>query len=102
MTAASDEIRRRKDVALTAIRNTFSSEQDEYGASLFVSHHLEELDESYWLKHLGTTQPAPHRVLDILVLRSHWSDKEEDGIDTFDFTLLEVIANLSRGRRSPV
>lgn len=87
MFASRDEIERRQKAALAAIKRAFGTEEeDEYGATLFVTHHLNEIEESYWQKRLGTANPAPSRVLEILELRSHWGE-EEDGIDTFDFTL---------------
>jgi hypothetical protein len=91
MTATRDEIERRENSARDAIKRAFGTKEDEFGATLFVSHHLDEIEESYWQKHLGTSNPEPSRVLDILELRSHWGDEEDDGIDTFDFTLPESI-----------
>ena len=91
MTATRDEIERREKSARDAIKRAFGTKEDEYGATLFVSHHLDEIEESYWQKHLGTANPEPSRVLDILELRSHWGDEGDDGIDTFDFTLPESI-----------
>jgi hypothetical protein len=32
-------------------------------------------------------------VLDILEFQSHWSGEDDDGIETFDFTLPEDITN---------
>ena len=93
MPANRDEIEKRKNIALAAIRSAFGTEEDEYGATLFVSHHLNEIEETYWRKHLGAARPEPSRVLDILELRSHWSNEEDDGIDTVDFTLPESITN---------
>lgn len=93
MPAQAKEIERREKVALAAIRDAFGTEVDEYGATLFVSHHLEELDANYWLSNLGTTAPEPARVLDLLELRSHWSDEDEAGIDVFDFTLPGKVTN---------
>src|SRR5215470_10652933 len=91
MTATRDEIERREKSARDAIKRAFGTKEDEYGATLFVSHHLDGIEESYWQKHLGTANPEPSRVLDILELRSHWGDEGDDGIDTFDFTLPESI-----------
>lgn len=88
-----DEIRKREKTALAAIKRAYGTEEDEYGATLFISHHLDEIEESYWRKHLGTTNPEPQKILDILELRSHWGDDEEDGIDNFDFTLPEDITD---------
>jgi len=93
MTATRDEIERREQSARDAIKRAFSTKEDEFGATLFVSHHLDGIEASYWLKHLGTANPEPRRVLDILELRSHWADEEDDGIDTFDFTLPGSITN---------
>ena len=86
-----DEIKRREAAARTAINKAFGTADDEFGATLFVSHHLEELDSSYWKKHLSTETPEPRRVLDLLVLRSHWGGDDE--IDTFDFTLPEEVTD---------
>lgn len=43
---------------------------------MFVSHHLEEIEASFWEKHLKTTEPESLQVLDILVLLSHWAGEE--------------------------
>lgn len=93
MHAKQEEIVRREKLAISAIKSAFGTEDDEYGATLFVSHHLEEIEKDFWKKHLGTTEPEPRQVLDILVLRSHWGDEDDDGIDTFDFTLPEDITD---------
>jgi hypothetical protein len=91
MPANPDEIKRREAAARTAIQKVFGTPDDEFGATLVVSHHLEELDSSYWKKHLSTETPEPRRVLELLVLHSHWG--EDDEIDTFDFTLPEQVTN---------
>ena len=88
-----DEIKRRKVSALAAIRNAFGTEADEYGGTLFVFHHLEELDAAYWQSNLGTTSPEPEQVLGLLELKSHWGDEDESGIDVFDFTLPSKVTN---------
>ena len=93
MAKLADEIKRRQTAALTAIRQAFETEDDETGATLFVSHHLEEIEPEYWETQLGTPQPDPERVLDLLELRSHWSDDDEEGIDTFDFTLPDDVTD---------
>ena len=93
MSAPIQEIRRREKAALAAIRESLESEEDETGATLFVSHHLEELDASYWEEHLGTDEPEPQRIVDLLELRSHWSPDDDDGIETFDFTLPDDVTD---------
>ncbi len=86
-----NEIRKRTKTALDAIKRTFGTEEGEYGVTLFISHHLGEIEPSYWQKHLGTEHPVPSRVLDLLELETHWSDEEDDGINIFDFTLPDSI-----------
>jgi hypothetical protein len=82
-----DEIKRREVVARAAIKRALGG--DDSGVSLFVSHHLDELDSAYWKKHFSTDRPDPLRILDALVLRSHWGGDDE--ISTFDFTLPEGV-----------
>jgi hypothetical protein len=93
METKQEEIEKRKVTALSAIKSAYGTEADEYGATLFVSHHLEEIKPAFWKKYLGTTQPEPRSVLDILILQSHWGDEDNDGIDTFDFSLPEDVTN---------
>jgi hypothetical protein len=81
------EIARRKKLALDAIHRSLGTEAGEDGGTLFASHHLEELDSSYWQQHLGTGKPEPAQVIGLLMLRSHWGVDDADGIDTFDFCL---------------
>ncbi len=81
------EIERRTAAAMAAIKLTMDDEEDESGVRLFISHHLKELDAVYWKKHAGSPQPSPKKVLDLLELRSHWGYDDENGIDSFDFTL---------------
>jgi hypothetical protein len=85
------EIRRREAAARAEFFRAVGTANDEFGATLFVSHHLDELDPSYWKKHLSTETPDPRRVLDLLVLKSHWGGDDE--LDAFDFTLPEEITD---------
>jgi len=73
------------------IKTAYCSANDESDVSLFVSHHLNELDPAYWRKHFSTDRPDPMRILDALVLRSHWGGAEE--MENFDFTLPENATN---------
>jgi hypothetical protein len=88
-----DEVARREKAARAAIRKTFGTTEGEYGADLFVSHHLEELDNQYWRTHVGTEQPNGGQVLDILQFKSHWSGDDDDGLEIFDFTLPDDVTN---------
>lgn len=74
--------------ALEGIKKSSGTEQGEYGIDEFVSHHLEELPQSYWEKHLGTSKPSNELVIDLLVLRSKWEDEE-----VYDFTLPDEITD---------
>jgi hypothetical protein len=98
MTADQDEIARREKIALDAIKRSLGTDAGEFGATLFASHHLAEIDESYWQEHLRTAKPNPAQVLGILCLRSHWGEDDDDGIDmdgidTFDFCLPGDVSN---------
>ena len=78
-------IQKRTEDARAAIKAAYGTEDDEYGATLFVSHHLEEIEATYWEKQFGTATPEASLILDSLVLRSEFD--EDDEIDSFDFTL---------------
>jgi Protein of unknown function (DUF2004) len=87
------ELSRRTQLALDAIRRSLDTEAGEYVATLFATHHLEELDQSYWQTHLKTDKPAPAHVLGLLCLQSHRGDDDEDGLDTLDFSLPGDVTN---------
>jgi hypothetical protein len=91
MPGRQEEVKRREAAARAAIKKAFGTAADEFGATLFVSHHLEELEPSYWKKHLTTETPEPRLVLDLLVLQDHWG--EDDELERFDFTLPEEVTN---------
>ena len=74
--------------ALEGIKKSSGTEQGEYGIDEFVSHHIEELPQSYWEKHLDTSKPSHEQVIDLLVLRSKWEDEE-----VYDFTLPEEVTD---------
>ncbi len=86
------EIEKRTNTALAAIRKAFRSAEDEYGVTLFVSHHLDELEGAYWEQHLQSASPEPYRVLDLLVRSPYW-EPDEDGIGSIDFTLPGGVTN---------
>lgn len=85
------EIARRTAAALAAIRQAL--DDGDSAVSLFASHHIDELDAAYWTKHTGTASPSAKQVVDLLELSSHWGDEDDDGIDTFDFTLPGDVTN---------
>jgi hypothetical protein len=70
--------------ALAAIKSSYGTEDQEYGVTLFVNHHLEELDGAYWKRLTGTDKPTPQQVLDQLIVINK---VESDGEITYDFSL---------------
>ena len=84
------EFEERQKLALAAINQTFGTESGEYGINLFVTHHLEELPQSYWQQHLGVSTPKPTSVIELLQFRSSWG---EDDIERFDFTLPDGVTD---------
>jgi hypothetical protein len=91
MTAPNSGLAHRETAARQAIKNGFNMEDEESGVAMFVAFHLEELEPGYWQTHAGTPRPEPSAVLDILVLREHWGEK--DDLETFDFTLPGDVTN---------
>ena len=91
MPANPDEIKKREAAARTAIKSIFNPAEKDSVVTLFVSHHLEELDAAYWKTHFSTEKPDPQHILELLVLRDHWGGNDE--IDTFDFTLPEDVTD---------
>ncbi len=75
-------------IALEGIKKSSGTEQGEYGIDLFVSHHLEELPQSYWEGYLGTSKPNHGQVIELLILRSKWDDEE-----VYDFTLPDEVTD---------
>lgn len=97
MPANSEEISRREKAARAHIDTIYGTPEDEFGATLFVSHHLNELDASYWMKHTGTTEPDARRILQMLELRvdpeEEELDEEEEPLEILDFTLPDDVTN---------
>ena len=91
MPANPDEIKKREAPARAAIKKAFDTADEESSVALFISHHLEEIDSAYWKQHFSMETPDPQRILDSLVLQSHWGGDDE--IETFDFTLPEDVTN---------
>jgi len=97
MTANSEDISRREKAARAHIDAIYDTPEDELGATLFVSHHLRELDASYWMKHTGTIKPDARQVLRMLELRvdpeEEDLDEEDEETDIFDFSLPDGVTN---------
>lgn len=82
-----DPIQREAE-ALKAIKDSYGKEESEYSTALFATHHIEELESSYWEKHLGAKKPMPKQVLDLLKLQNAWDDNQ-----VFDFTLPDNVTD---------
>ena len=91
MAIKNAEIQERAKKALAAIKAAYGATDDEYGVTLFVSHHLEEIEDSYWTQRFQTVSPAPSIILDGLILHSDFEDEVD--IDSFDFTLPGDVTN---------
>lgn len=75
------------------IMAAYGTPGNELGVTLFVSHHLEELEASYWIKQLGTSKPEPRQVLELLELCPRDDEEEEEEEAILDFTLPGGITN---------
>jgi Protein of unknown function (DUF2004) len=87
MSETANEALRREASARAAIRNAFDTPQARDSVTLFISHHLDELEADYWREHFGDDAPTPEAILDRLELHKHWSPGEDGGVRYFDFTL---------------
>jgi len=88
------EVAKLEAAARAHISAIYDTPGDEYGVTLFVSHHLNEIEASYWLGHAGTLEPEPHQILDLLQLKplEEEEDEEEEAI-ILDFTLPDDVTN---------
>lgn len=96
MPAESDQIARREAAARQHIGAVYGTPGDEFDVTLFVSHHLDDIDASYWIKRTGTATPEPRQVLDLLELGPPWDeddDDEEEEREGLDFTLPGGVTN---------
>lgn len=79
--------------ALLAIKSLYGKPEGEFGPTLFVSHHLVEVEGAYWQRTVGVARPTPNQVLNALVLIRSWSSHEGGNIDVFDFGLPNNASN---------
>jgi len=85
MLPIEEEISRRENAARAAMKKVLGNPEDQWGATGFITHHLEVLDPKYWRKHLSTNTPSLTQVFDLLAIKRHWGGDAE--IDVFDFGL---------------
>lgn len=84
----ASEFIRREIAARAALKSSYVANDDEYGVTLFVSHHLEELKPEYWQKQLGVSSPDPLDILKILQLKTELGNSAD-----LDFTLPDGITD---------
>lgn len=86
-------LRKRCAAAMRAIKSLYGKPEGEFGPTLFVSHHLEEVEGAYWMRTVGVARPSPKQVLDALVFIRSWSSRGGDNVDVFDFGLPDNASN---------
>ena len=79
--------------ALAKIKSLHGTPEGEYGPTLFVSHHLEEISKAEWMELLKTETPTSEQMLDALILIDTWSTSDDGAIDTYDFSLPDNLTN---------
>lgn len=82
-----------ESLALEKIKSLFGTPEGEFNSTLFISHHMEELEEADWLSLLKVKQPKPQQILKALVLVDKWDSNEDGQINTYDFSLPENITD---------
>lgn len=95
-----DDLDRRVRAALAAIVELYGTDEGEASATLFVTHHLEEVEADYWVEHFGTDSPEPDQILESLVLHAPWDAEEDDEDESYamlDFTLPGEVTNYVLG-----
>jgi len=85
------ELKKRTQAALAAIKSAYGTEDDEHGGTLFITHHLEEIESEYWEKHFKTATPSPIQIIDSLVICSQFEEGED--FDMIDLTLPDDVTN---------
>ena len=93
MNVDEDVFKERQAIALRSIKSLYDKPEGEYGPTLFVSHHLSEIESAYWLRTVGIEQPSPDQILNLLVLVNSWSSEGDENINTFDVGLPENASN---------
>jgi len=79
--------------ARESIKSFYGTPEGEDGPTLFISHHLDELEPDFWVRTYGTEAPEATQVLDSLVLVGSWSSEDDGNIDVFDFSLPNNVTN---------
>lgn len=83
----------KEKIVLTKIRSLYGTPEGEFGPTLFVSHHLDEVEKADWLTVLKTENPTPQQILESLVLVDAWSTTDNETNNTYDFSLPGNVTN---------
>lgn len=81
------DLKQKEALARKEIAARYGQPEGEYGPTLFVSHHLEEVDAEYWVDVYDTEMPEPTQIFDTLILKDAWSFNDDGVIDVLDFSL---------------
>ncbi len=81
------DLKEKEAAARKEIEVRYDKPEGEFGPTLFVSHHLEEVETEYWVDVYGTEMPEPSQILGELVLKHAWSSADDGVIDVLDFSL---------------
>ena len=73
-------IEAKQKIAREKIISIHGTPEGEYGPTLFVSHHLEDMETSYWLDQFKNERPDAKQILDSLILVASWSSQEDGAI----------------------
>lgn len=82
------------ETARQAILSAGAQSEDFPGIGLFVSHHLDELPEDYWIEQTGTAKPAAEAILKLLEpmeMDEEEADLEDEEEVMIDFTLPDEV-----------
>ena len=82
-----------EQVALLKIMSLLEVSSGEDDVTLFVDHHLAELEPDYFSKTFGTPTPNASQILHSLVLVGSWSSEDDGNVDVFDFSLPGNVTN---------
>ena len=79
--------------ARAAVKSLIGKPEGEDSITLFVEHHLAELEADYFSNTYGTAMPEAIQIADSLVLVDSWSSEDDGHIDVFDFSLPDNVTN---------
>lgn len=76
-----------EQAALATLKSLCGTSAGEDSVTLFVDHHLAELEPDYFSQTYGTPTPEAPQILASLILVDSWSSEDDGNVDVFDFSL---------------